>query len=167
MVQYIEEIIILYIENVREAFKDDTPALVIMNNFKAQITSSVMNLLEANNIHTCLLPSNTTDPLQPMDLSVNKPAKDFLKRCFEDWHSQQATNQLEGKDIESTDLQPISLSLPVLKELGAKWLVERAEYFTANPHISVNGFTRAGIAGALDGQREGQDVTDDCVIESD
>jgi len=48
--------------------------------------------------------ANTTDLLQPMDLSVNKPAKDFLKRHFEDWYSQQVTKQFEGRDIESTDL---------------------------------------------------------------
>ena len=99
-----------------------------------------------------------TDLLQPMDLSVNKPAKDFLKRRFEDWYSQQLAKQFEGRDIESTDLQPISLGLPVLKELGAKWMVEMAEYFADNPQIIiVNGFVRAGIAGALDGHRDEQE----------
>ena len=152
MIQYIEKIIIPYINSTREAFEDDTPALIIMDNFKGQITSSVTNLLEANNIHVCLLPLNTTDRLQPMDVSVNKPAKDFLKKQFEDWYSQQITKQLDGKDIESTDLQPISLGLPVLKELGAKWMVGMAEYFAENPQIIVNGFVKAGIAGALDGR---------------
>ena len=57
----------------------------------------------------------------------------------------------EGKDIESAELQPINLGMPVLKELGAKWTVEMAEYFGENPQIVVNGFVKAGIAGALDG----------------
>ena len=84
-------------------------------------------MLEANNIQVCLLPPNMTDLLQPMDLSVNKPAKDFLKRRFKDWYSEQLTKQLKGKEIKSTDLEPISLGLPVLKELGAKWMVQMAE----------------------------------------
>ncbi len=92
------------------------------------LTSSVTDLLELNNIDVCLLPPNTTDRLQPMDVSVNKRAKDLLKRRFEDWYSEQVTKQFEGRDIESTDLQPISLGLPVLKELGAKWMVEIVEY---------------------------------------
>ena len=122
----VKNIIVPYVKSTRGSFEDDTPALVIIDNFKGQITSSVTDLLGSNNIHVCLLPPNTTDPLQPMD---SKPVKDFLKRHFEDWYSQQVAKQFEGRDIESTDLQPISLSLPVLKELGAKWMVEMAEYF--------------------------------------
>jgi hypothetical protein len=56
-----------------------------MDHFKGQITTSETDLLEMNNIHMCLLPPNTTDLLQPVDVSVNKPAKeDFWKRQFED-----------------------------------------------------------------------------------
>ena len=83
VIQYIENIIVPYIDSARQAFQDDTPALMIMDNFKGQITSSVTSLLEENSIHICLLPPNTTDRLQPMDISVNKPAKDFQRRQFE------------------------------------------------------------------------------------
>ena len=89
-----------------------------MDNFKGQITSSVTSLLDENNIHVCLLPPNTNNHLQPMDILVNKPAKDILRRQFEDWYSQQIIKQLEGNKI---DLQPINLGLPVLIELGARW----------------------------------------------
>ncbi len=38
-------------------------------------------------------------------------------------------------------------------------MVEMAEYFMDNPQIIVNGFVRAGIAGALDGldEQEGKE----------
>ena len=150
IVQYVENIIVPYVEARRASFEDDTPALVIMDNFKGQITSAISELLEANNIHVVLLPPNTTDSLQPMDLSVNKPAKDFLKRQFEEWYSGEVMKQLDGKEDEATEVQPINLGLPMLKELGAKWLVQMAEYFADNPHIIVNGFIRAGITSALD-----------------
>ena len=150
MVQYVENIILPYVAAARAAFDEDTPALVIMDNFKGQITSTITELLEENHIHVVLLPPNTTDSLQPMDLSVNKPAKDFLKRCFEEWYAGELMKQLDDKENEAVDLEPINLGLPMLKELGAKWLVQMAEYFEENPQIIVNGFIRAGIAGALD-----------------
>ena len=136
MIQYIENIILPYISNIRQTIhNDDTLGLVIVDNFKGQITSAVNTLLEENNIHVCQPPPNTTDHLQPMDLSVNKPAKNFLKQRFQQWYSEQIANQLEGRDIESTELQPIDLSLPVLKTLGARWMVEMADYFADNPQM--------------------------------
>lgn len=105
-------------------------------------------------IHVCLLSPNTTDRLQPMDISVNKPAKDLLKRKFEDWYSGEIMKQLEGSDIESGELQPIILGMPVLKELEAKWMVEMAISFGENPQIIDNGLVKAGVAGALDGHTD-------------
>ena len=156
-IQYIQNIIIPYVNKTRETFEDDTPALIIMDNFKGQITSTVSNLLEENNIHVCLLPANTTDRLQPIDLTVNKPAKDFLERCFGDWYAEQIQTQLEDNDIESTALQTINLGLPMMKELGAKWMVEMAQYFADNPQIIVNGFIKVGIIGALGSHMDIQD----------
>lgn len=150
MVQYVDNIVIPYVAAIRAAIEEDKPALVIMDNFKGQIASAVTELMEEKDIHVVLLPPNTTDLLQPMDLSVNKPAKDFLKRRFEEWYSGEVMKQLDGKENETVDLEPINLGLPMLRELGAKWLVEMAEYFEENPQIIVNGFIRAGIAAALD-----------------
>ena len=45
----------------------------------------------------------------------------------------------------------------VMKEAGAKWLVEMAEYISDNPLIIVNGFIRSGITSAADGLN-----TDEC-----
>lgn len=167
MLEYITEIIVPYVEMTRESLGDpEQAALVTMDNFKGQVTPAINELLEANNIQVCLLPPNTTDLLQPMDIAVNKPAKDFLKRKFEHWYSEKVTSQLQGVyDIESAEIQPIDLSMAVVKELSAHWLVEMAEYIAANPKFIVSGFHRSGIASALDGIKDV--VRDDVDEESD
>lgn len=86
-----------------------------MDNFKGQIAPSVVSLLEENNIQVCLIPPNTTDRLQPLDISVNKPAKHFLKQKFQEWYSDQIMRQLDDSpSTEDVELEPIDLSLPVL-----------------------------------------------------
>jgi len=165
MIQYIQRIIVPYVNANRES--SDQAAVVILDNFKGQVTPAVTRLLEENNIHECLLPPNTTDKLQPMDLTVNKPAKDFLTEKFQEWYSNQIWQQLDPSlDIEEQQLQPVDLSLPALRELGAKWLVEMAEYISSNPSFIVKGFSRSGISRALDGTDSDEEETDPDYSES-
>ena len=52
-----------------------------------------------------------------MDIAVNKPAKAFLKEQFQNWYSEQVTQQLDGEDFENVDLEPVELSMAVMKKL--------------------------------------------------
>jgi len=54
-----------------------------MDNFKGQVTEKILKLLDKHFIYLCLLPPNTMDYLQPMDVSVNKPAKAFMRKQFQ------------------------------------------------------------------------------------
>ena len=93
------------------------------------------------------VPSNCTDLLQPIDLSVNKPFKDHLRRCFAEWYSQQVSIQLEaGTQVENVK---INTRLSVLKEIGAKWLTSAFDYIKSHTDIIVNGFVKAGITDPL------------------
>ena len=83
MLEYITCIIVPYVERVRDDVGEKSAA-VIIDNFKGQVTDAVIDLLEEHGIYVCLLHANTTDRLQPMDVGVNKPAKDFLKQQFEE-----------------------------------------------------------------------------------
>ena len=91
---------------------------------------------------------------------MNKPAKDFLREKFQDWYASKVLQQLDSSVDIDQELQPIDLSLPILRELGAKWM---ASYFANNPDIIVKGFIKLGISGALDGvytEEEGMDSDD-------
>ena len=99
MTQYVEMIIVPYINNKRKELKlsHHQPALLIFDNFKAQITSSLLKLLDSHNVDVVLLPANCTDRLQPLDLSINKPAKDFLHSKFQEWYAKELCSQLQGE----------------------------------------------------------------------
>ena len=150
--EYISKIIIPYVEAVSHDIGHESAALVILDNFQGQVTSNIINFLKAHNIHTCPLPVNTTDMLQPMDIAGNKPAKSFLQNCFGEWYIEQVMRQLDGKnmdELESADVEPIDLSMQVIKHISAKWLVNMAEYINRNPQSIVHGFLKSGITGAL------------------
>uniref|UniRef100_A0A1X7V7A2 DDE-1 domain-containing protein n=1 Tax=Amphimedon queenslandica TaxID=400682 RepID=A0A1X7V7A2_AMPQE len=92
--------------------------------------------------------------MQPMDISVNKSAKAFLKNKFEAWYASEVIKQFHGKevqDLEEIDFQAIDMNVQVMKEVGAPWLVELYEYMSENPDIIVNRFVKSGMSKAIDG----------------
>ena len=145
MKAYIKEIIVLYVKQKRAQLKlnEDHPSLAIFDVFKGQCTEEVLQMLEENNIERVCVPANCTDRLQPLDLSVNKPAKEFLRGRFQEWYASQIIDQLEE------DTQQVDMRLNIMKPLGAHWLVALYDYICANPTFVVNGFSKAGILDIL------------------
>ena len=62
----------------------DHCALAIFDVFKGP--DAILSLPEENNILYVTVPSNCTDRLQPLDESVNKSAKEFMKSKFQEWY---------------------------------------------------------------------------------
>ena len=113
---------------------EDYPALAIYNVFKGQQTPHLTSLLEKNNIYAVNVPANYTDHLQPLDISVNKPAKEFLRAKFREWYAEQVQKQLDQGAEEFT---PVNLKM---SPLGARWLVSLHDYITRNNSIVSNRF---------------------------
>ena len=82
-IKLINEIIIPYVQSQRkELGKPKQAALVIMDVFRGQITDDVIPLLRDNNIHYVFVPNNMTQLFQPLDLTVNKHCKSYLKQLL-------------------------------------------------------------------------------------
>jgi hypothetical protein len=105
-------------------------------SFSGQMTDAFFELLEENHLRHVLVPANCTDRLQPLDVSVNKAAKEFLRRQFHDWYAKQICEHL--KDGEP--VVPVDLELSTVKPVGAKWMMRLHDYLKAKPEIIVSGF---------------------------
>ena len=81
--------------------------------------------------YVILIPPNCTDRLQPLDISVNKPAKDFLRQEFQDWYSKKICHQFQG--LESKE--PVDLRFTIMKPLGAQWMISLHKYLKSKPQI--------------------------------
>ena len=141
--RYIMNILLPYLAQKRMEpnLAGDQRALLIFDNFKGQCTEAILKLLDENNVSVVLIPPNCTDRLQPLDVSVNKSAKEFLRRKFHSWYAENIYAQLEGK----LPKQQVDLRLNVVKPLGAKWMVELFDYLKSKPDIISNGFKKSGI----------------------
>ena len=72
-------------------------SLTIMDTFKGQDNDEVAKICR-------IVPHNLTNKFQPLDITVNKPAKSFIKDKYNMWYTEQVAKQLnEGKtpaDVE-------------------------------------------------------------------
>ncbi len=75
---------------------------------------------------------------------VNKPAKDFLRKKFQEWYG-----DIVYKQLESGTEEPVDLRLSVMKPLTAQWAIDMFNYFESRPEIIINGFRKSGIVNAL------------------
>lgn len=140
-------IIVPYVQEKRKQLRlaDSQSALVILDEFKGQTTDAVLNLLRQNDIEYVLVPPNCTDRLQPLDVSINKPVKDFLRRKFTDWYAEKIVAQQDS----GTATQPVDMKLSIMKPIGAKWMIEAFDYIQSHPDMIRNGFKNVGITDFL------------------
>ena len=146
---FYEKVIVSYVENIRSEKQIPTQkALVIMDNFSAHSSGDALQQLEENGVLVVFLPANTTDRLQPLDLSINKAAKDHLRDKFRRWYAGEVAKGL--KDQPETHVVPVEMGMAIMKELGAQWLVSFYDYICSHTELVRNGFKEAGIIEALE-----------------
>ena len=94
-----------------------------------------------------IVPPSCTDRLQPLDVSVNRATKHFIRGKFESWFADRIMAQQEsGQDIQPVDLR---LHVSVVKPIGAQWMINLYDYLKGNPSIITHGFKHVGSSGAL------------------
>ena len=95
-----------------------------------------------NSIIVVPIPANCTDRLQPMDLSVNKAAKESMRSRFREWYATEVQKQL---DNGVQQIAPVDLKMSTMIPLGARWLVHLHDYIEQHNSLIVNGFKAACI----------------------
>ena len=104
MMAYLQNILLPYVTKTRKHLRlaDTHPCLVIFDQFKAQTTQKFLKALDDSNILVAEVPANCTDQLQPLDLSVNKPIKSFMKRQFRLWYADEVKQRIKNPASGST-----------------------------------------------------------------
>ena len=74
---YIEKVMVPYIQR-KKAEQN------LLSSQQAQCTSDIVKLLDHHAIDIIYVPANCNGELQPLELSANKPVKNFIKQKFQE-----------------------------------------------------------------------------------
>ena len=133
----------------------DQRALLIVDVFKTQTTQKVLDLIEKDFCEVVFVPANMTHNFNPLDLTVNGPAKKFLMMKFEDWSAKEIAQQINaGVDVYSIE---IKTALSVLKPVQqGDWVACMTMRNQAD--VIKKGFEMAGINEAISSDLEPEDL---------
>ena len=149
--KFIEEIILPYIREEREELGcPSQKVFLIFDVFRGQTTDKALKVLEDNNTLATKFPPNMAHLLQPLDLTVNKVAKDFTKKKFWEWFSRQISIGLEnGQELEDIE---INYHLSVLKPLHETWLISLYDYISSpeDKVVIASRWRKSGIFNAAE-----------------
>lgn len=148
--KFINEIVLPYVQKERGKLGcENQKALLIFDVFRGQTTDKILNVLKDNHLLVTKVPANMTHLFQPLDLTVNKAAKDYTRDKFSDWFTRQINTGLEnGQELDDIE---VDYRLSVLKPLHAKWLISFYNHMTTTKGQEVisNGWKKSGIYDAI------------------
>ena len=90
-----------------------------------------------------------TNLFQPLDLTISRSAKAFMKKTFTERYSLEVMKQLDSR--KNVGEMEVKLLLSKLKRLHASRLIELYNHFAsiAGKEIMTNGWKAAGITDAI------------------
>ena len=80
-----------------------------------------------------LAPANCNNRLQPLDVSVNQAAKQFMRAKFEGWYADRIIAQKDS----GQDIHPVDLRLSVVKPIKAQWVIELKKFKGSRDRLHI------------------------------
>ncbi|KAJ4436451.1 hypothetical protein ANN_19084 [Periplaneta americana] len=117
------------------------PSLLVWDSFRGHLGDDTKRFLTEMKTDMAVIPGGLTSVLQPLDVSVNKPFKDNMRKLCSKWKT------LGGHSLTPTG----KFRRPSVGVMCA-WIVEVWKMVT--PDIIVKSFLKTGIANALDGSED-------------
>lgn len=155
--ELLRKVIIPHVKETRKmlGLRCDKEWLLIADVFKGQWTDGVKQIVEESNGKMVPIPANMTHIFQPLDLTVNRSSKAFLRSHAQDWYSNEIRKQME-KGMAPHEIK-VDVRISVLKPLHAAWVTKFYDHMRLNSDIVLNGWKQSGITEALSKKAEKED----------
>ena len=84
----------LYVSNLFPKVQEET--VLLRDCFAVHLMEEIVNRLEALNVHQIVIPPGMTGELQPLDVGINKPFKDYVREEYRKWRLENMSFTAKG-----------------------------------------------------------------------
>jgi hypothetical protein len=117
------------------------PAMMVFDSFRGHLEESVKEKFKQSNIDLAVIPGGLTSKCQPLDVAINKPFKDNLRKEWHFWMSNGGAGYTEAGNLRRAKISDV-----------CGWVKRAWESISDN--IIVYSFKKCGISNALDGSED-------------
>lgn len=116
-------------------------SLLVWDQFRAHLCESVKEKMKKSRTRQIVIPGGCTSILQPLDVSLNKPFKNEIRKSWTDWMLNGEKELTKGGSLKRP-------SLPLV----VGWV--KNAWDSIKPEMVVKSFKKCGISNAMDGTED-------------
>ena len=150
-----------WVNECLRAYTNRERCLLVMDSFRCHIMDTVKKSVRKANAETAIIPGGCTSVLQPLDVSVNKPFKGWLRASWSNYirgDAERVENAKKGGDM-------LAKIRPPSKQLIVDWVASAVNNLKGRGDLVRKSFVVTGIAPAINGAQDHlvrkDDVSDD------
>ncbi|GBC39391.2 pogo transposable element with KRAB domain [Rhizophagus irregularis DAOM 181602=DAOM 197198] len=141
------KLMINYIDYYFNNNRSRDPTMLVYDSFRGHLEESVKAKFHDNNIDLAVIPGGLTSICQPLDVAINKPFKDNLRKEWHLWMANGGAGETTAGNLRRAKYSDV-----------CNW-VKRAWENISNETI-INSFVSCGITDSLDSDHEELEISD-------
>jgi hypothetical protein len=134
---------------VRNGTRED-PVMLVYDSFRGHLEDSIKKGFRESDVYLAVIPGGLTSKCQPLDVSINKPFKDNLRKEWHSWMADGGAGETASGNLRRASLSDV-----------CSWVKHSWEGISTD--IIVKSFKKCNISNDLDSG----DISDDDVNDRD
>lgn len=145
-----EGIMLRWVTECLRKYTNRERSLLVMDSFRCHIMDSVKKSLRKANVETAIIPGGCTSVLQPLDVSLNKPFKGWVRASWAEY----IRNDAIRVDRERKAGDQLAKIRPPSKQAVVDWIASAVKNLSKKVDMVKKSFIVTGISPALNGAQD-------------
>jgi hypothetical protein len=116
-------------------------AMMVYDSFRGHLEESIKTKFHQHNFHLAIIPAGLTSVCQPLDVSINKPFKDYMRKEWYEWMSQGGAGETAAGNLKRARISNV-----------CGWV--KRSWDAVSNQIIFNSFKKCAISNMLDGSED-------------